>query len=1074
VYYNTAIQDSFTITCPENYHPEPGYVIYEVPSGKFTSTISQEDADAKALLDLQTNGPIYASENIQCVENDHWYNVQTCGTFTKNDCPANYHGSQVQYCVASGTYKSYVSQADADAMAQANVNANGQTYANTNGQCIEDTKYCNVELTANIARNDCQANYSGTQGTVKVPAGLYCSYTSQAAANTLAQTDLDTNKQAIINEQTVSNSEVVIVTPSTCQENQKWGNAAQSGQFTRNNCTPPMVGSTVTLTVPANTFFSYVSQADANQQALDYLNANGQGVANGTISLPTLGSAGVCQAPQIETDIQVGLDTTAASNEVWVDGNTGDKFYVTQGFDVATQSGGTTTEYTFASPVKVTLTNASVRIFDYSSTIKKVRFTADGNSTDSGSAATIATINRISRVKSLINIDVKKLFMNQNQVTVQTTLTGAGGSQSKLELAEVTGLDNFFNGCNQMGDTRTKLWFDNLTKCTSFAGLFANIENRTFRSNTDFDENNGALQIDLNIFRYNIALISINAIFENTRLVEIPTGSARIGGAKGNVSIFDTCTKIMDFTAAFNCNDTWLSHVNRKRGILPAIPEYLYWYNNPNTAGGGIFANNYGFAGQQSLPANVPYLWDDTIDPNAAIGAYDRQIWFMFCNCTTIVNAPADLFRPLGYKTGNDALSGGISGVFEGCTSMTQIPGTIFHANSNNKHNNGTFVRAGITSLPYNLLWANRQNMNAISSFISNTPTSGWEVPNCFLRVMKRDGSIGQAGFRKDLTLPYYDASQNAYWDANGKHAGTPSGQYVTDDDLLPMLFDIESNRPSGDANINETYINGQLMGFINTFYNAGCTFLPNVFEGVVAGNFASAWELPSKGAIGVVPANLLGKQSIADNVVITRRMFMNRILPYDVQASLPASAYPNLRDTRNMFENCSEMTGNAIPLITGKLSGVAQKTGTFFGCTGLSDYATIFANYQDWVTNAYWAGNRSLWGISPNYPANPIYRVKIGSGYLRGVAWIDPGSTYQSNKDFWTYLEDVPASFAWNGALFWQLLPFAGSALTQSQVETAMQGAFGTAFKGTFTSYAAMVAAFPQAADTVNAEILF
>ncbi|HMR93578.1 MAG TPA: DUF5977 domain-containing protein, partial [Chitinophagaceae bacterium] len=56
--------------------------------------------------------------------------------------------------------------------------------------------------------------------------------------------------------------------------------ALKSGNFTRNNCSSGYTGSTVTYTVPAGTYTSTISQADADQQAQDDVNTNGQSYAN--------------------------------------------------------------------------------------------------------------------------------------------------------------------------------------------------------------------------------------------------------------------------------------------------------------------------------------------------------------------------------------------------------------------------------------------------------------------------------------------------------------------------------------------------------------------------------------------------------------------------------------------------------------------------------------------------------------------------------------------------------------------------------------------------------------------------
>lgn len=57
-------------------------------------------------------------------------------------------------------------------------------------------------------------------------------------------------------------------------------NVAKSGLFYRNNCSAFYTGSTVTYTVPAGTYTSYISQEDADQKAQDDVNTNGQAYAN--------------------------------------------------------------------------------------------------------------------------------------------------------------------------------------------------------------------------------------------------------------------------------------------------------------------------------------------------------------------------------------------------------------------------------------------------------------------------------------------------------------------------------------------------------------------------------------------------------------------------------------------------------------------------------------------------------------------------------------------------------------------------------------------------------------------------
>jgi hypothetical protein len=80
-------------------------------------------------------------------------------------------------------------------------------------------------------------------------------------------------------------------------------NTPQSGNFTR-ACTGGETGSTVTYTIPANTYSSTISPTDANNKAIADVQANGQAYANAT---------GTC-TPPLKT-IQ-GYNTKASSYQV--------------------------------------------------------------------------------------------------------------------------------------------------------------------------------------------------------------------------------------------------------------------------------------------------------------------------------------------------------------------------------------------------------------------------------------------------------------------------------------------------------------------------------------------------------------------------------------------------------------------------------------------------------------------------------------------------------------------------------------------------------------------------------------
>jgi YD repeat-containing protein len=123
-------------------------------------------------------------------------NVAKSGNYTRNNCSSGYQGSTVTYNVAANTYYA-TTQTEADAMAQNDVNTNGQAYANANGTCTQ--VWYNVQKSGNFTRNNCGSGYTGSTETYIVYANTYSSTTSQAAADALAQNDVNANGQNYAN-----------------------------------------------------------------------------------------------------------------------------------------------------------------------------------------------------------------------------------------------------------------------------------------------------------------------------------------------------------------------------------------------------------------------------------------------------------------------------------------------------------------------------------------------------------------------------------------------------------------------------------------------------------------------------------------------------------------------------------------------------------------------------------------------------------------------------------------------------------------------------------------------------------
>ena len=266
VYKNVQKSESFTKNdC--NDETERGETLeYVVPAGKYTSLISQEDADQKALDDIAANGQNWVNQNSVCITS-LWYNKEQSKEFQKNDCdPDTEEGSKVIFTIPANSYTSTISQADADQKAVDELNSGGQDYANSHGECIT-IKWYNVEMKQSFQKNDCLGTETGSMVEYVVPAKKYSSNISQEDADNKAKAEIEANGQDYANEN------------GTCETN-LWYNKEQRRTFTKNDCEEGYIGTEYEYIVEAGRYSSEISQEDADQKALDDIEANGQAQAN--------------------------------------------------------------------------------------------------------------------------------------------------------------------------------------------------------------------------------------------------------------------------------------------------------------------------------------------------------------------------------------------------------------------------------------------------------------------------------------------------------------------------------------------------------------------------------------------------------------------------------------------------------------------------------------------------------------------------------------------------------------------------------------------------------------------------
>nr|DAU17190.1 MAG TPA: cellulase [Caudoviricetes sp.] len=239
---------------------------YVVEAGKYTSIISQSDADNKAMKDIDQNGQNWVNEHGRCIT-ILWYNVKKSKSFRKNDCdPDTEEGSLVTMTIEAGQLSSTISQEDADRKAEAELDANGQDYANSHGTC-NTVKWYNDRKSKMFQKTDCEATEVGSTVEYVVEAGRFSSSVSKEDANRKALEALEAEGPGYANEH------------GTCETN-LWYSAEKSKVFYKNGCEDGFIGAPYTYTVEAGKYTSGVSQEDADRKALDDIDKNGQGQAN--------------------------------------------------------------------------------------------------------------------------------------------------------------------------------------------------------------------------------------------------------------------------------------------------------------------------------------------------------------------------------------------------------------------------------------------------------------------------------------------------------------------------------------------------------------------------------------------------------------------------------------------------------------------------------------------------------------------------------------------------------------------------------------------------------------------------
>ena len=157
-------------TCAAGYMSDP--YNYIVPANKYQSNISVNDANAKAIADINTKGQGVANANAPCKMIYHNNNTPSV-TLPRNNCGVGSNGSSVTFTIQPNTQSSLISVDDANQKAVAAAQAGAQAYANANGTCSQVT-FTRLEYTNPVTTNTGFEIQKGANLTIKFYQDVAC------------------------------------------------------------------------------------------------------------------------------------------------------------------------------------------------------------------------------------------------------------------------------------------------------------------------------------------------------------------------------------------------------------------------------------------------------------------------------------------------------------------------------------------------------------------------------------------------------------------------------------------------------------------------------------------------------------------------------------------------------------------------------------------------------------------------------------------------------------------------------------------------------------------------------------
>ena len=477
------------------------------------------------------------------------------------------------------------------------------------------------------------------------------------------------------------------------------------------------------------------------------------------------------------------------------------------------------------------------------------------------------------------------------------------------DFVNVTSFATMFKGCASLKTLPSGL-FNGLVKVTSFSGLFQDCT--------------GLESIPANLLAGCEKVTNISKMFYGCTSLKTVDADAFVDGvAVTNIqSLFEGCTSLESVPG------------NVFAGLVKATSTTRIFYNSGlKTVPSGLLKPLTATASFDQVFAECKAL--ETVEADVFPGgAKAKTLTKVFFNDTALKNVG------LMFGEANTAASGTIANIFDGCTALETVPAGIFDNLKAVTTVTAAFQNSGIKTLP-----------DGLFAKMEKATTFGTCFKNCDEMV---------------------EAPHNLF--GSSATASTITNMFENCDKLTTIPADLMGTPTKGNLNVGSMFKDCKALEAVPaglfkgckaktyTMIFAGCSSLKTVGSEAIdcyGQNATVSNMFLDCTSLETVPADFMINVEAVTNLYC---MFKNSGIK-----SLPVNLfdkYVKLNDIRNLFENCTNLTGESpYTIVNGVKYHLYERTTTasevnglaaitkyalaFKGCTGLSDYSQIDGTWK-------------------------------------------------------------------------------------------------------------------------------